>query len=94
MSLEEIPSQFAGFFGITEASAQVILSIVLIFMALLPVMYLTKGKALTIYLIVFFLVETVCIGIGWMPYWVMIATVAMMAIALAFLGSEAITGEG
>ena len=94
MSLEEIPSQLADFFGITEASAQVILSIVLIFMVLLPVMYLTKGKTLTIYLIVFFLVETVCIGIGWMPYWVMIATVAMMAIALAFLGSEAITGEG
>ncbi len=96
MSLEDIPSGFGTYFGITEASAQMILSIVVIFMILLPVIYLgrnTKG-AITIYIMTFLLAEALLIGIGWLPYWIMIATVCMMAIAVAMIGSVAITGDG
>ena len=93
MSLEEIPSQFADFFGITLASAQVILSIVLIFMVLLPVMYLTKGKTLIVYLLVFFLVEVVCVGIGWLDGWIILANLMMGAIAIAIISGRALTGS-
>jgi len=93
LSLEDIPQTFADYFGINEVTAQVILSIVVIFSLLLPTMYLMKGKGLTIYLMVFFLAECLLVGIGWMPFWILIGTVAMMAIAIAFLGSKAVGGD-
>jgi len=92
MSLEDIPSQFAEYFGINEATAQVILSIAIIFAILLPTMYLAKNSR-TIHLIVLFLTECLLTGIGWLPFWVLIATVAMMAVAIAVLGVGAVTGE-
>lgn len=96
MSLEDIPSAFGTYFGITTASAQILLSIVVIFMVLLPVIYLTRetNGAITIYIMTFLLIQALLIGIGWLPYWIMIATVAMMTIAVAMIGSKAITGEG
>ena len=93
MGLEDIPSDFAEYMGITEATAQVILSITIIFAILLPAMLLTKGKSLTIYLMVFLLAECLLVGLGWMPFWILIATVAMMALAVAAIGTQAITGE-
>ena len=93
MGLEDIPSAFADTVGINEATAQVILSIAVIFALLLPTMYLAKGKnAMTLYLMVFLLAEALLVGLGWMPFWILIATVCVMAISVAFLGSK-ITGE-
>ena len=95
MSLEDIPSAFADAVGINEATAQVMLSIMLIFSLLLPTMVLLRGRnATTIYLIVIFLTECLLVGLGWMPSWVLIATVGMMAIAIALLGAKVVTGEG
>lgn len=94
MSLEDIPSEFADAVGITEGTAQVILSIVVIFTLLLPTMLLARGKnATTIYLIMLLLAECLLVGLGWMPFWILIATVAMMAVAIAMLGTKAVTGE-
>jgi len=94
MSLEDIPSQFAEFTGITEAAAQVILSIAVIFAILLPVMYLARGtRAILIEIITLFLTECLLVGIGWVPFWVLIATVAIMAAGIAFLGSRIVTGD-
>jgi len=93
MGLEDIPVAFADYFGITETTAQVILSITVIFTLLLPTMYLSKGKSLTIYLMVFLLAECLLVGLGWLPFWILIATVAMMGIAMATLGTGAVTGE-
>ena len=93
MSLEDIPQAFADFVGTTEAVAQVILCVVVIFTLLLPVMLLAKGKNVTtLYLIMTFLATALCVGLGWAPFWIIIAEVCMMAIAVAFLGSK-ITGE-
>jgi len=94
MSLEDIPSTFADYFGINEGTAQMILSIAVIFSLLLPTMLLARGKNATmIYLIMLLFGELLCVGLGWMPFWVLIATVAMMAVAIALLGSSTITGE-
>lgn len=94
MSLEDIPSAFADAVGINEGTAQVILSIVVIFSLLLPTMVLARGKNATmIYLIIILLAECLLVGLGWMPFWILIATVAMMAVAIAMLGAKVVTGE-
>lgn len=92
-SLEDIPSLVADAWGITVASAQVLLSIVVMLAVLLPVMYLSRGKrSITIEIVVVFLVECLLVGITWLPFWVLIATVAVMAIAVAFLGTSVVVG--
>lgn len=94
MSLEDIPSAFADAVGINEGTAQVILSIVVIFTVLLPTMLLARGKNATmIYLIMLLLAECLLVGLGWMPFWILIATVAMMAVAIAMFGAKVVTGE-
>ena len=94
MSLEDIPSALADFYGINEGTAQILLSIVVIFALLLPTMVLSRGKnATTIYLIMLLLAECLLVGLGWMPFWVLIATGAMMAVAIALLGTKVVTGE-
>jgi len=94
MSLEDVPAYFAIYLGINETTAQVMLSVVVIFTMLLPTMYLSKGtNATTIYLIVALLAECLLVGIGWLPFWILIATVCMMAIAVAFLGGKITGGD-
>ncbi len=94
MSLEDIPAVFAEAVGINEGTAQMILSVAVIAAILLPTMLLARGKNATmIYLIMLLFAELIVVGLGWMPFWVLIATVAMMALAIALLGAQAVTGE-
>jgi len=93
MSWEDIPSAFADFVGINEDTAKVILSIVVIFALLLPTMYLSRGtRAITVEIVVLFLAECLLVGIGWLPFWVLIATIAIMAAAVALLGARVVVG--
>jgi hypothetical protein len=56
-------------------------------------MYFAKGtRAMAIEVIMIFLVEALLVGIGWLPFWLLIGTVAMMAIAIALLGTRVVTG--
>ena len=94
MSLEEIPLLFADAVGINEATAQVIMSIIVIFALLLPTMLLARGKNATmIYLIITLLAECLLVGIGWMPFWILIATIVFMAFGVATLGADAVLGD-
>ena len=94
MSLEDIPSALADFFSINEATAQVILSIAVIFALLLPTMYLARGKNATmIYLIMTLLAECLLVGLGWLSFWVLIATVALMAFGVATVGAGGVVGD-
>jgi hypothetical protein len=89
MSLEDIPSYFAIYTGINETTAQLLLSLVVIFAILVPVMILSRGKnATTIWLIAVFLGECIVLGLGWLPFWIMIMTIAVTALAIAFLGGK------
>ena len=93
MSLEDIPSYFADATGINEITAQLLLSLVVIFTLLLPTMYLARGKnAVTIWLIVVFLGECVVLGLGWLPFWIMIMTIAITVLGMAITTSKAIGG--
>lgn len=93
-SLESIPTWFADFYDISLEAAQVILSIMVILAVLLPAMYLSRGTrgAITIQLILGLLVEALLVGIGWLPFWLLIATVAILALAIAALGTQIVTG--
>jgi len=92
-SLESIPTWFSDFTDISLAAAQVLLSIVVILAVLLPTMYLSRGnKSSIVEIVMLFLVESLLVGIGWMPFWILIATIAVMAIAVAYLGSSVVTG--
>lgn len=92
-SLEDVPTWLADAFGITEAAAQVLLSIAVILAVLLPTMYLARGtRAITIEVVMLFIVECLLVGIGWMPFWVLIATIGVMAMAIALFGTRIVTG--
>lgn len=94
MSLEDIPAVFAEAIGVNEGTAQMILSVVVIFALLLPTMLLARGKNATmIYLIMVLFGELLLVGLGWMPFWVLIATLCVIALAIATLGTKAVTGE-
>jgi len=93
MSLEDVPSAFADYFGINETTGQLMLSLVVIFTLLLPTMYLAKGKnAVTIWLIAVFLGECVVLGLGWLPFWIMIMTIAVTVLGMSITVSKAIGG--
>jgi hypothetical protein len=93
MQLESLPTWLSDYWGISLEAAQVILSITVLIAILLPVMFFAKGvHAAAIELIFLFLVETLLVGIGWLPSWVMIATIAVMAVAIALLGTRVVSG--
>ena len=80
---------------ISLEAGQAILSIVVILAVLLPTMYLSRGSKSTIIEIVFlFLTEAFLVGIGWLPFWLLIATVAVLAFGVASNGTDGILGRG
>lgn len=92
-SLESIPTWFGDFTGISLEAAQAILSIVVLLAVLLPVFILTRGSnSITIQLILMFFTEAFLVGIGWLPFWLLIATVAVLAFAIASFGTKVVTG--
>lgn len=69
------------------------MSIAVILAVVLPIMLLSKGEKSTfITSVLLFLVEALLVGIGWLPFWILIATVAVMAVAIALLGTRVVTG--
>ena len=93
MGLEDIPQDFADYFVINLTTAQLILSLCVICTILFPVMYLSRGKnAVTIWLITIFLGECIVLGLGWLPFWIMIMTICVTVLAIAVIGSKAIGG--
>ena len=91
-SLEDIPTWFSDYFDISLEAGQIILSLIVILMVLLPVLILTKGKGLTVPAILLFLTEALLVGIGWLSSWIMIATLCILALFFAKMGSDLVTG--
>lgn len=93
-SLEDVPTYFSDYLDISLEVGQVVLSIVVLLAILLPTMYLSRGTAgnVTVITVMLILTELVLVGLGWMPFWVLIATVAVMAIAIATIGTDAVIG--
>ena len=95
MSLESIPTYFSDFMDISLEAGQAILSIVVILAVLLPTMYFSRGsKSSIIEIVMLVLTESLLVGIGWLPFWLLIATVAVMGFGVAALGTDGILGRG
>lgn len=92
MSLEDIPADFATYLGITEATAQVILSMVIILTFLLPVAYVTKGDRMMM-LVTLFLSSCICVGITWLPFWVLIIIICIVVAGFSQVVSRGTVGD-
>lgn len=94
-SIEDIPQWFADYFNLSLEASQVILSIIVILSVLLPTMYLSRGsKSVIVEVVLLFLCEVALVGIGWLPFWVLIATIAVASMAVAYFGTGIVTGRG
>lgn len=94
IALEDIPAALASVTGMSEAAAQVMLSVVMVLAALLPVMYLSRGKkGTTLEVVTIFLMLTLLVGIGWAPFWLLIMACMVVAFVAASFGTDAITGS-
>lgn len=91
-SIEEIPTYLATEWDITTEAAQVFLSIIVLLAVLLPVIILTRGKSMTTTAIMFVFTEVFLVAITWLPFWIVIITVTILAFGIARLGSEFIGG--
>lgn len=92
-SIEDIPTWLSAALDISLEASQMILSIVVILAVLLPTMYLARGvRALTIEVVMLFLSECLLVGIGWLPFWILITTIAVVALAVATLGTKLVVG--
>jgi len=93
LSLEDIPELVGDFLGINETTAALILSIIVILALLIPTMILARGEnAVTVWLIMVFFGQLIVLGLGWLPFWVLIMTIAVTALSIALIGSNAIGG--
>lgn len=91
-SIESVPTWFSDTWDIPLEAAQVILSVIVILAVLLPVLMLTKGKGILIPAIMFILAEAILVGVGWLPSWIMIVTVIVIALIFARTTSVFTTG--
>jgi len=93
MDITDIPSYFSGITGMNETTAQLILSVFLIFLILLPYVIITKGEPNPIVSIMLvFIALSIALGLGWAPFWIMIMMIVIFASGMAYLGSKVMTG--
>ena len=95
MDITDIPSYFAGITGMNETTAQLLLSIFIIFLFLLPYIILTKGQPNPIVsLMLIFIALSIALGLGWAPFWIMIMMIVVLVAGVAYLGVRGVIGGG
>ena len=76
-----------------ETTAQLILSIFIIFLILLPYVILTKGEPNPLVSIMLvFIGLSIALGLGWAPFWIMIMMIVVFVAGVAYLGTKGVTG--
>ena len=92
-SIEDIPSWLSTAWGIDLVSAQVILSLFVIAACVIPFIILRKDRSnFTIETVFMFIGMALCVALGWLPLWLMIVSIIIVAIAGAILGGGALSG--
>lgn len=95
MDITDIPSYFSGITGMNETTAQLILSVFVIFLLLLPYVIITKGEPNSVVsLMLVFIALSICLGLGWAPFWILIMMLVILAAGVAFIGTKGVTGGG
>lgn len=94
-SLEDIPEFFADVWGITDDAAKVFLSLIIMLAVVLPIILLDReGKRILVVVVLGVMTLAFLVGIEWLPFWMLIVVIMMIAFVWALLGSEAVTGSG
>jgi len=95
MSITDIPAYFSEITGMNETTAQLLLSIFIVFLLLLPYIILTKGNPNPIVsLMLVFIGLSIALGLGWAPFWIMIMMIVVLVAGVAMLGTKGVTGGG
>ena len=95
MSITDIPAYFSEITGMNETTAQLILSIFIVFLLLLPYIILTRGNPNPIVsLMLVFIGLSIALGLGWAPFWIMIMMIVVLVAGVAMLGTKGVTGGG
>jgi len=95
MSITDIPAYFSEITGMNETTAQLILSIFIVFLLLLPYIILTRGNPNPIVsLMLVFIGLSIALGLGWAPFWIMIMMLVILVAGVAFVGTKGATGGG
>ena len=95
MSLTDVPSYFSDATGINETTAQLILSVVVICIILFPYLIIARDKPSPMISLLFvFIGESITLGLGWSPFWIMIMFMVLTALGVATLGAKAVVGGG
>lgn len=95
MSITDIPAYFSEITGMNETTAQLLLSIFIVFLLLLPYIILTRGNPNPIVsLMLVFIGLSIALGLGWAPFWIMIMMIVVLVAGVAMLGTKGVTGGG
>jgi hypothetical protein len=91
-SIEEIPNLLVNVWGIDLVVAQVILSSSVILAIVLPILIIRKDGKFGVEIIAASFGMFICIGLGWLPLWVMIVSLIMTAVGASSLISAKVGG--
>lgn len=82
--IEDIPTWLSTAWGIDVAAAQIIMTVSVIFALILPVIILRKERSsFNVEIIMALLGMILCVGLGWLNYWVLIVTIVIIALFAA-----------
>jgi len=92
IDVTEFPAQVAALTGLSEWLAGTVISLFVLMVILLPIVYLTKGKAFALYIILSMAVLAPLVGLGWFPVYIYFLILFLLALGFSqklrdFLGS-------
>lgn len=83
LNVTGIPEQIGTQLGVGTFIGGLLLSIFILLFILVPVMIMTKGKAITVYVILALSIMTPLVALGWFNFWVFIVIVLAIAVGIA-----------
>lgn len=82
LDFTELPTYLDNQIGVGTFIAGLLCSLIGLSLVMLPLIYLTKGKAYSLYIFFGLIVTAPFVGLGWFPVWLFI--IIVLAIALGF----------
>jgi len=79
VNLFDLPSRLAEMLNIPLFAGQILATGIVMLVFLLPVLYLTRGKSVVATLFSGFIALCLCIAIGWLPVWILLVLVLLIA---------------
>jgi len=78
--VSSVPTYIDEQLGVGEFVGGLLASLVLLCIIMLPLMYLTKGKAYSVYIVFGLLTLAPLVGLGWLPVWLYIIIILLIAL--------------